>query len=227
MPHYFTPATFDFLTELAANNNREWFRANKSRYDGDVKEPALRFISDFAPHLAQISTRFRADPRANGGSLFRIYRDTRFSKDKRPYKTHTGIHFRHEAAKDAHAPGFYLHLQPGSVFAGVGIWRPGGPTVRSIREAIDENPDAWLRVSGDKRFRASFELSGDSLIRAPKGFKIDHPLIEDLRRKDFIGVAHLSESSVLSPDFLTRFAGLCGDATPFQRWLCRAIGVPW
>ena len=126
----FTPALFAFLAELAANNNREWFRANKSRYDGDVKEPALAFISDFAPHLARISTRFRADPRANGGSLFRIYRDTRFSKDKRPYKTHTGIHFRHEAAKDAHAPGFYLHLQPGErLCRASGIWRPGGPTL--------------------------------------------------------------------------------------------------
>lgn len=227
MTSHFTPATFAFLTELAANNNREWFRANKARYDGDVKEPALRFISDFAPHLARISTRFRADPRANGGSLFRIYRDTRFSKDKRPYKTHTGIHFRHEAARDAHAPGFYLHLQPGQVFAGVGIWRPGGPTLRSIREAIDEDPDAWLRASGDKGFRASFELSGDSLIRAPKGFGVDHPLIVDLRRKDFIGAAGLSESTVLSPDFLDRFAALCQDAAPFQRWLCRAIGVPW
>ena len=223
----FTPALFTFLAELAANNNREWFRANKSRYDGDVKEPALAFISDFAPHLARISTRFRADPRANGGSLFRIYRDTRFSKDKRPYKTHTGIHFRHEAAKDAHAPGFYLHLQPGSVFAGAGIWRPGGPTLRSIRESIDEDPDAWLRASGDERFRASFELSGDSLIRAPKGFSVDHPLIGDLRRKDFIGVARLDESAVLSDGFLTRFAALCHDSAPFQRWLCRAIGVPW
>jgi len=227
MTPHFTPATFAFLTELADNNNREWFRANKSRYDGDVKEPALAFISDFAPHLARISTRFRADPRANGGSLFRIYRDTRFSKDKRPYKTHTGIHFRHEAAKDAHAPGFYLHLQPGQVFAGAGIWRPGGPTLRSIREAIDEDPDAWLRASGDERFRASFELTGDSLIRAPKGFSVDHPLIEDLRRKDFIGGARLDESTVLSHDFPARFAALCHDAAPFQRWLCGAIGVPW
>ncbi|MXW17251.1 MAG: DUF2461 domain-containing protein [Gemmatimonadetes bacterium] len=227
MTPHFTPATFAFLTELADNNNREWFRANKSRYDGDVKEPALAFISDFAPHLARISTRFRADPRANGGSLFRIYRDTRFSKDKRPYKTHTGIHLRHEAAKDAHAPGFYLHLQPGQVFAGVGIWRPGGPTLRSIREAIDEDPDAWLRASGDERFRASFELTGDSLIRAPKGFSVDHPLIEDLRRKDFIGAARLDESTVLSHDFLACFAALCRDAAPFQRWLCGAIGVPW
>ena len=227
MSGHFTPATFAFLKELADNNNREWFRANKSRYDGDVKEPALAFISDFAPHLARISPRFRADPRATGGSLFRIYRDVRFSKDKRPYKTHTGLHFRHEAARDAHAPGFYLHLQPGRVFAGCGIWRPAGPALRGIREAIDENPESWLRASRDPRFRASFDLSGDSLIRAPKGFGVDHPLIEDLRRKDFIGVVRLPESTVLSRNFLTHFAAMCRDSAPFQRWLCGAIGVPF
>ncbi|MDE0473152.1 MAG: DUF2461 domain-containing protein [Gammaproteobacteria bacterium] len=222
---YFTPATFDFLTELAANNNRDWFAANKPRYEGDVKAPALRFISDFGSHLARIGPRFRADPRANGGSLFRIYRDTRFSRDKSPYKTHTGIHFRHEAAKDAHAPGFYLHLEPGRVFVGCGIWRPGGPALRKIREAIDQDPDAWLRASRDEGFRAAFELEGDSLIRAPKGFSVDHPLIVDLRRKDFIGVAHLSEEAVASEGFLEMFAGLCRDAVPFQHWLCGALGV--
>ena len=222
---YFTPATFDFLTELAANNNRDWFAVNKPRYEADVKAPALRFISNFAPHLARISQRFRADPRANGGSLFRIYRDTRFSRDKSPYKTHTGIHFRHEAAKDAHAPGFYLHLEPGSVFVGCGIWRPGGPALRKIREAIDEDPDAWLRASRDEGFRSSFALSGDSLIRAPKGFSVDHPLIVDLRRKDFIGVAELDEEAVSSDGFLDEFTRLCRDAAPFQRWLCGALGV--
>ncbi len=221
----FTPATFEFLTELAANNNREWFALNKPRYEGDVKAPAIRFISDFAPRLARISARFRADPRANGGSLFRIYRDTRFSRDKRPYKTYAGIQFRHEAGRDAHAPGFYLHLEPGSAFVGCGSWRPGGPALRKIREAIDEDPDAWLKASRDEGFRASFELSGDSLIRAPRGFSIDHPLIVDLRRKDFIGVAHLSEEDVASEGFLDEFTRLCRAAAPFQRWLCKAIGV--
>lgn len=222
---YFTPATFEFLTELAANNNRDWFAANKPRYEGDVKAPALRFISDFGPHLARIGPRFRADPRANGGSLFRIYRDTRFSRDKSPYKTHTGIHFRHEAAKDAHAPGFYLHLEPGSVFVGCGIWRPGGPALRKIREAIDDDPDAWLRASRDEGFRGSFELEGDSLVRAPRGFSVDHPLIVDLRRKDFIGVVYLSEEDAASEGFLDEFTRLCRDAAPFQRWLCGALGV--
>ena len=224
---YFTPATFGFLRELATNNNREWFQAHKPRYEDDVKDPALHFIVDFAPHLKQISPRFRADPRANGGSLFRIYRDTRFSKDKTPYKTHTGIHFRHEAAKDAHAPGFYLHIEPSGCFVGCGVWRPGGPTVRKIREAIDEDPAAWKRASRGKRFRETFELSGDSLIRAPKGYDPSHPMIVDLRRKDFVGVARLSPDVLVSDDFLATFAGLCRNASPFQRWLCRAIGVPY
>ena len=224
---YFTPRTFEFLRELAANNNREWFQANKPRYAADVKEPALTFIADFAPHLKEISSRFRADPRANGGSMFRIYRDTRFSNDKSPYKTHTGIQFRHEAGKDAHAPGFYLHIEPGSFFIGCGIWHPGSPTLRKIREAIADKPEAWKRAARGKRFRNTFELAGDSLVRAPKGYDPSHPLIEDLRRKDFIGVAPLTGEILTSAGFLETFAELCRDAAPFQRWLCRAIGVPY
>lgn len=224
---YCSPRTFGFLSELAANNNREWFLANKPRYEADVKEPALRFINDFSAPLKKISPHFRADPRANGGSLFRIYRDTRFSKDKTPYKTATGIQFRHEAGRDAHAPGFYLHIQPGQCFMGCGSWHPGGPALRQIRESIDEDPEAWKRASRGARFRKTFELAGDSLIRAPKGFSVDHPLIEDLRRKDFIAVVQLAEEDLMSDDFLGRFAGLCRTAAPFQRWLCRATGVPY
>ena len=100
----FGPELFSFLADLRANNDREWFAANKDRYERDLLEPSLAFIEDFAPRLDKISPHFRADARPSGGSLFRIYRDTRFSKDKSPYKTNLGIHFRHERAKDAHAP---------------------------------------------------------------------------------------------------------------------------
>ncbi len=224
---YFTDATFEFLIELAANNDRTWFKANKPRYEAHVKNPALRFITGFGPILKEISPHFRADPRANGGSLFRIYRDTRFSKDKSPYKTHTGIHFRHEAARDAHAPGFYLHIQPGNCFAGCGIWRPAGPALRKIRESIDDDPAAWKLASRDPRFQAAFELSGDSLVRAPKGYRPDHPHIEDLNRKDFIGVAQLDAQTLTAGDFLDAFATLCRGGAAFQRWLCEALGVPY
>ena len=224
---YFTPETFRFLDDLSANNDRDWFQANKARYEGDVKEPALRFIADFAPHLQEISPHFRADPRANGGSLFRIYRDTRFSKDKSPYKTHTGIHFRHESAKDAHTPGFYLHIEPGGSFAGCGIWRPGSPTLTMIRQAITDDPDAWAQARDNAGFRAAFELSGDSLKRAPRGADPDHPMIEDLKRKDFIGVTSLGDDAIVAEGFLDDFAALCRSASPFQRWLCEALEAPY
>src|SRR5918996_1661223 len=154
----FGPELFRFLRDLEANNDRTWFNANKDRYEREVRDPALDFVEDFAPRLAEISQHFVADPRPSGGSLFRIHRDTRFSKDKSPYKTHVGIHFRHELAKHAHTPGFYLHLQPGSVFVGVGIWHPDPPALLRIREAIAGDPSAWRRATAD----GSLRLGGDT-----------------------------------------------------------------
>jgi uncharacterized protein (TIGR02453 family) len=224
---HFTPATFDFLRELAANNDRVWFQANRQRWERDVRDPAVRFITDFAPRLAGISKRFRADPRPVGGSLFRIHRDTRFSKDKRPYKTHAGIQFRHDDGRDVHAPGYYLHIEPGSVFVGVGIWHPDGPTTRRIRDAIVDKPAAWRRLRNDERFGARFELAGDSLQRPPVGYAKDHPLIEDLKRKDFIGVCTLAEHDVTSRAFVEEFTDICRAGTPLVRYLCRALAVPF
>lgn len=99
----FTPDIFAFLRDLATNNNRAWFHENKQRFEDSVRQPALDFITDFVEPLETLSPHFVADSRTVGGSLFRIHRDTRFSKDKTPYKLNTGMHFRHERAKDAHA----------------------------------------------------------------------------------------------------------------------------
>ena len=222
---HFTPATFAFLRELAANNDRAWFQANKQRYERDVRDPALRFIADFGPHLERISKRFRADPRPVGGSLFRIHRDTRFSRDKRPYKTHAGIHFRHEQAKDAHAPGFYLHLEPDSVFVGVGIWHPDAPALRKIRDAIVKSPAGWKRVVGGEPFRARFALSGDTLQRPPAGYAKDHPLVDDLKRKDFAALCRLDEETATADGFTARFTEICAEGAPFARFLCKAVEV--
>ncbi|MDH3224357.1 MAG: DUF2461 domain-containing protein [Gemmatimonadota bacterium] len=224
---YFTPETFSFLRDLAKNNNRDWFNENKGRYESQVKDPAVRFIVDVGPALNKISPHFRADPRANGGSLFRIYRDTRFSKDKTPFKTHTGIQFRHEAGKDVHAPGFYLHIHPQEIFIGVGIWHPDPKTLRRIRDQIVEDPAGWKRARGAKAFKTHFELGGDSLVRAPKGYDPEHPLIDDLRRKDFIAGSRMTQKDVTSPDFLKTFAARCRAAGPFQKWLCGAVGVAY
>ncbi len=219
------PGLLKFLRQLAKNNNREWFQQNKDRYERDLRDPMLRFIDAFEPHLRKISPHFVADPRKMGGSLFRIYRDTRFSRDKSPYKTHAGVQFRHERAKDVHAPGFYLHIQPGEVFLGVGLWHPDGDTLRLLRDAIVENPAKWKRAKSAKAFSAHFELAGDSLKRAPKGYDPDHQLIEDLRRKDFIAVTKLKEKDLTAVAFLDRFAKTCTAAKPFMRYLTEAVGL--
>lgn len=222
---YFTPDTFAFLEDLAANNNREWFDRNKARYETAVKGPAVRFIGDFAPHLKKISAHFRADPRPVGGSLFRIYRDTRFSKDKSPYKTYVGIQFRHDKGKDVHAPGFYLHLQPGECFAGVGIWHPDADALRSIRDAIVEDPAGWKRAVNGKAFKDRLELTGDSLSRPPQGYDPQHPLIEDLKRKDFIAVVSYTESALKSTGFLEKLAQDCRAGSSMVKYLCGALGL--
>ncbi len=223
----FRPALFRFLTELAANNRRDWFEANRDRYEEDVKDPALAFISDFGPALRAISPHFLAIPKATGGSLFRIHRDTRFARDKRPYKTQVGIHFRHARGKDAHVPGFYVHLEPGQSFLGAGIWHPDPLTLRAIREAIVADPAAWKRARDDRAFRGRFRLGGESLRSAPRGFPADHPLIEDLRRTDFVGIAEIPRRAVLALDFPTRVASAFAAASPFVRFLCRAVKAPF
>jgi uncharacterized protein (TIGR02453 family) len=223
----FSTDLFAFLKDLSKNNRRDWFTAHKARYEDAVKSPALCFITEAGSRLARVAPSFLADPRPVGGSLFRIYRDTRFGGDKTPYKTHTGIQFRHKAGKDAHAPCYYLHLEPRGCFVAVGIWHPDGPALARIRSAIVAAPADWKKAKDNRRFRASFDLSGDSLARAPRGYDPEHPLIEDLKRKDFVAVAGLTERDVIGADFLERFIGLCRDGAPLVRFLCRAIGVPF
>jgi uncharacterized protein (TIGR02453 family) len=223
----FSPKLFAFLRELAANNDRAWFTANKPRYVREVQEPALAFVEDVGLRLPEVSGHFVADPRTVGGSLFRIYRDTRFSKDKTPYKTQVGIQFRHARAKDAHAPGFYLHLEPRRVFMACGTWRPDSDTLRAIRTAIASDPARWEAILADAAFAGRFRLGGETLTRPPAGFSRDHPLIEDLKRKDFIAVANLSQADVTASGFLSRFLDLCAASSGFMRFLCDAARVPF
>ncbi len=191
-----------------------------------MREPALEFIMDFEAPLKKISPHFVADARTVGGSLFRIQRDTRFAKDKTPYKTHTGMHFRHFVTRDdVHAPGFYLHLEPGNCHAGVGLWRPSTENAYKIRHAIADDPGRWRRVALGKRFTDVYALGGESLKRPPRGFDPEHPLIDDLRRKDFIARTQLTQKVVTSPDFLGHYARLCRTAGPFMKFLTEAVGV--
>ncbi|MEM7481883.1 MAG: DUF2461 domain-containing protein [Acidobacteriota bacterium] len=222
---------FTFLRDLQENNDRDWFNANKKRYEREVKEPALQLISDFGPRLRKVSRHIDAIPKAVGGSLFRIYRDTRFSKDKTPYKTHAGIQFRHQQGKDVHAPGYYLHLEPGQVFFGGGIYHPDSATLKAIREALDDRTAAWKKLrkdlGDDESSGKTFHLAGDSLKRPPRGYDADHPLIDDLKRKDFIAITHLTEKDALAPGLLDRLEALCRQTAPLMRFLCKAVDVPF
>ncbi|MFP3915585.1 MAG: DUF2461 domain-containing protein [bacterium] len=224
---YFTPKLFAFLRDLAESNDRDWFRSHQDDYERHVREPALDFIADAAEPLARISEHFRADTRKVGGSLFRIQRDVRFSQDKSPYKTNTGMHFRHIQARDAHAPGFYIHLEPRSSFIGVGLWRPDAATAYAIRSAIDESQDAWVGATREPSFRQTFVLDGDSLKRPPRGYGAEHPLIDDLKRKDFVASARIAQSQITSDHFLEDFIDHCRRAAPYMAFLCRATGVPF
>ena len=224
---YFTDELYRFLEELRDNNERDWFNANKKRYEQHVKEPCLRFIQDFGVQLQQITPHVLAIPKASGGSLFRIYRDTRFSKDKTPYKTHTGIQFRHAAGKDAHAPGFYLHLAPGDVGMAAGIWHPDNKTLTKIRDAIVDDPDGWAGLKAEVTSVAGFGFFGESLKRPPRGYDTDFVHIEDLKRKD-VGVwTAVDQADTTADDFLDRFADLCRAAAPVNAFVCKAIGQPW
>lgn len=221
------PELFAFLEELKENNSREWFHANKARYEEHVKEPVLAFVGAFAEPLREVSPHMRADARPSGGSMFRIYRDTRFSKNKSPYKTHVGVQFRHkDCSRDVHTPGFYLHLEPGGVFGAAGIWRPDSASLGKIREAIVDDPDGW-RAAIPEKLRRSGRFEGESLKRAPRGFDPEHPLIEDLKRKDFIVAKQFDQEMVTRRGFTKRYAEFCAEASPFMRFLTRALELDW
>ncbi len=226
-PRYarFYPQTIAFLEELSANNRRDWFNENKHRYEEHVLDVALRFIQSMQAPLARIAPSFDAVPTRVGGSLMRVYRDTRFAKDKAPYKTNVGIQFRHQRAKDVHSPGYYLHIEPSQVFIGTGMWRPESDALRAIRERIAERPVEWCRAIGDDRFRRNFVLGGESLTRPPRGFDPDHEYIEDIKRKSFIAVRELEPDACLKPQFQRTVETTFLAAEPFMRFLCAAIGV--
>ncbi len=221
----FSPQTVQFLVELRENNNREWFSEHKSEYEDLVREPALAFISAMSPVLEKVSTHFDAVPKKVGGSLMRVYRDTRFGKDKTPYKTNIGIQFRHEIGKDVHAPGFYVHIDPEEVFVGVGLWRPDGEALKSIRQKIDEEPKHWQDIAHHGKFAKHFEMVGDSLKRPPKGYDAEHPLLVDLKRKDFIALHRLTHDDLYQDNLVKKVGAAFSNGSAFMAFLCQAVGL--
>jgi uncharacterized protein (TIGR02453 family) len=225
VPHsYVTPATFRFFTELARHNDRDWFAKNKERYHDEVRDPLLAFVTAFGPKLEKISAHMVADPRPVGGSLFRIYRDTRFSKDKSPYKTYAGLSFRHVRGRDVHGPIYYLHLEPGRIFSAAGMWHPPREVLEQVRAAIALHPKRWKKVAGARGFSLD---EGDPLKRPPRGYDPDHPLALDLKRRSFTASTSFTQAEACAPDFVTRFARACRQKTPLMEFLTAAAELPW
>ena len=222
---YFSQKTFKFLTALTLNNSRDWFERHKDEYEGLVRGPALELIRDFAPVLKRFSPHLLAVDKKVGGSLLRVHRDTRFGADKTPYKTNIGIQFRHDVGKDIHAPGLYFHVSPDECFLGSGVWHPDPETLARIRKRIIEKPKAWTKASAETKFRAVFDLAGDSLSRPPRGIDPDHPAIEDLKRKDHIAAATLSVRDVTSPSLLKTLHDRFSLTKPYFRFLCQALDL--
>jgi uncharacterized protein (TIGR02453 family) len=221
---YFTGDLFRFLKELDGHNNREWFQANKPRYEASVLQAAVGFVSDMGPKLARLSPQIEADARPFGGSVSRIYRDTRFAKDKSPYRTNVGIHFAHanSSKTEEHLPGIYLHLSPGESFVAAGVWQPGPAGLKGIRDAIVAAPTTWARIV------TKTPLGGeDSYVRVPAGYDPAHRFADDLRRKDFMASTEFKDTEVTSPKFGGAFVSACRDLDPLNRFLAKALGVAW
>ncbi len=222
MTSTFDKNLFTFLKQLKKNNNREWFQKNKHRYEDHVKDPLLDFICEVRAPLLKICDNLKVDPKSNGGSLLRIYRDTRFSKEKIPYKTNAGLQFPFRPVNQGiHAPGFYLHLEPDASFAAAGSWHPDPIALHQIRTAIVKHPKKWEKV-----LKKKIPLEGTSLIRPPRGFNAEHPFIEDLKRKDFITSISFTDAQVCSKNFLKTYIKACQEMAPLMHFLIEAISAP-
>ncbi|MEZ6134371.1 MAG: DUF2461 domain-containing protein [Pirellulaceae bacterium] len=219
--------TIEFLHELSENNTRDWFAANKQRYEQSVLDPALGFISSLANPLARAAPMLDVKAKKVGGSLMRIYKDTRFSKDKTPYKTNIGIQFRHTAGKDVHAPGLYVHIEPSECFFGAGMWRPDATALAKIRQAIAEEPASWKKAVGSKCFRETFSMYDDRLKTAPRGIAKDHPQIDDLRLKSFIAMKSLPRKQIEDASLTQEIVRLARAAAPLMGFLCQAVEQPY
>ena len=222
---HFDPSFMSFLHKLKANNDKTWFNQHKQEYEECVRSPALAFIEQMEQWIKLISPHYEASAKKVGGSLMRVYRDVRFAKDKSPYKTNVGIQFRHEIGKDVHAPGFYMHIAPQEIFLGVGTWHPEVNALKAIRDHIVAKPGPYQDALEHQPFSEIYTMAGDSLSRPPKGYDKDHPLIAEIKRKDFIALCPLQEQQLYQDDLCEAVAKRFARAQPLQKFICAALGL--
>jgi len=211
-----------FLKRLKRNNNRAWFAKHKTEYEQFVREPMLALIAALQPHFAQFAAEFDLTPKR---SVFRVYRDTRFSSDKTPYKTHVAAHFVIRGTeKGLMGSGYYLQVEPGEVFIGGGIYMPDSDQLKKIRAAIAAHGNEFRSVITSRTFKKTFgALDGDSLKRMPKGFDEAHPMAKWLKMKQFFVGVSWPESKCYRAKLVDDVAGVAEAATPLVRFLNDAL----
>ncbi len=222
----FSRKTYEFLAGLIHNNERPWFEAHKADYETNVVAPAMALITELDEVVRAISPHYRGVPKKIGGSLMRIYRDTRFSRDKTPYKTNVGIQLRHEAAGDVHAPGYYIHLSLEETFVGVGTWHPEPDDLKAIRQRIVGKSREYSEAL---QTAAAQEMKpvGESVKRMPVNFDAEHPLAEEIKRKDYLLSTDLSPDLYMGPELVSVLKAKFEAATPFMKFLCAALNAPF
>lgn len=213
-----------FLKKLKRNNNRSWFAKHKREYELFVKLPMQSLIVALQPHFARFAPDYELHPKY---SLFRIYRDTRFSKDKTPYKTHVAAHAVPKGKfKGLGVSGYYMHIEPGMVYAGAGIYMPDGDQLKKIRRAIVNHSDEFLSIVESRRLKKMFgelEMKDERLKRVPVGFEADHPMAEWLRYKHYFVGVEWPESTCYSAKLVDDFVEVFTTADPLVKFLNRAI----
>lgn len=225
MSVYFTPDAFAFLRKLQRNNRRDWFQAHKQDYERHVREPFQHLLVDLQPALHAIGPHLRSDPRAVGGSLYRIQRDTRFSGDKSPYKPWQGAYLFHARRREVPAaPGFYIHLQPDGCFVAAGVWHPPADILRRIRQFIVDNPAAWEVAAHGPAVRRNFRFGDDeSLKRPPRGFPADFVRLDDLKQRNFVLYKPLDDALFTSARLRGSLERDLRRMAPFVDYLCAAL----
>jgi uncharacterized protein (TIGR02453 family) len=210
-------STIDFLKSLKDNNNKEWFEKNRKAYDA-ARADQLAFIEGVLKEMGKWEERVQNIVAKK--CLFRINRDIRFSKDKSPYKTSMSFFVTPAGA----SAGYYFHLEPGSVFAGGGLYSIEPDKVKAVRQEIDYNLDEFSEIMNGKSFKKYFsELKGDALKTAPKEYSKDHPAIEWLKHKDFIVSVKIDDKDLTSNDLLKKTNDIYKTMQPFMLFLDRAL----
>ncbi len=217
----FPREAISFLSRLKKNNRRPWFQKHKDEYEENVRFPMQCLIASLAQQMAEVAPEFSFDPKR---SIFRIYRDVRFSNNKAPYKTNIAASFEMRGRRaPTEDPGLYIGIEPGEIFVGGGLYMPTGPQLKAIRAAVDHHPEELLEIVRDRSFKKRFgEIMGDKLQKAPLGYPKDHPMIEYLRYKQwFVGV-EWGHKECFSAKFAERVAAVFTDSLPIIRWLLKA-----